>query len=1077
MHSVVVFGDVRHHILDSREEKWTGRSFVPGGAYLMQRTVASALEELPKWHDKPAVLGFEIPINAHDHIDESIDVNALVNWTLKSRKLPDHDGARFRLFEGALKEGAFWPVISSDLRNRLLTGKFEDSSPEVPDVLVLDDLGLLLKTQEVLEFPLELIDSKKGDVQKMCEAELMSADTTDEKKFQAALSMLVARLRFGVGAGQHDQLEPVIVASVSGGMLNPGPRIADEGGSSGVKSVDGLINPHHFNSVWRVLQRDRQLRRRTVVLLDVDSLRSVPLPITSAFSWERTAQDTIVALRRHAAMRNWLNFGHVIVRFGVTGALHIENHNGQHCYTLYFDPRHDDRTWADPARDGVVLGASSVFAASLVEHLTRHCNERGGGQGFLTVGDLGASVGAAIQTAIPRCQRLVAWGYGAPASDTSEHVRIESDNFPISRNLFLPPGFEIDSDSKKQVARWIPKVAVPETPSRLWSILNQSAHLDVTEVARSIVKNGLPRVLNRCKPDQHALMEWCLRHLPAGLFEAELEKVDMDSEDCVTEFLRSLFENDSGINYFFRCEVATRYLGEKTCDRIRERLQSGCSSTKFTDQQLGRFRERLQGSLRTLQWTSEARLQASYASAIDGMGEKLRRWAASDRQSPDSVEAMWRFLRALHHLFEVTANSELGRFKNLKATCASNLDPLFAPRQAPAAAPDVQLLSGCAAELHRKARPLKRWLDGIGESVARGTFGSERRKQAWKLFQRTLGALLDERRWIRDCVDENAPSIAAPMLRLGTRQDLRSDRRLIIVDRREIEGIRTIQRLIEEHFDQIQKKKADRPLSIAVFGPPGSGKSTAVRRIIQMTDQGNPKIETKILTFNLSQFTSVSELNEAFKKIADAITATQVPIVFFDEFDARLGNDALGWLKFFLAAMEDGEYQGSTVKHAIFVFAGGTSSTFSEFSLAGRQESDQLIRFSQAKAPDFVSRLKGHLNVVGINNVDPDDELYLIRRAILIRDVLTVEQDLKKGELARIDPEMLDAVLHVPEYKHGGRSARMLLQMCMTHGRRVAMSAVPPVHQLNMQVDGNAFMKLIHQPASAEPDELRLPQR
>ena len=119
-----------------------------------------------------------------------------------------------------------------------------------------------------------------------------------------------------------------------------------------------------------------------------------------------------------------------------------------------------------------------------------------------------------------------------------------------------------------------------------------------------------------------------------------------------------------------------------------------------------------------------------------------------------------------------------------------------------------------------------------------------------------------------------------------------------------------------------------------------------------------------------------------------------------------------------------------------------------------------MDRIQQGKGPDFVSRLRGHLNVVGVNPADTDDELYLVRRAILIRSILAGLQDLKENAAADIDLRMVHALLHVPEYRHGARAARMLLEQCESEGR-VSVSAVPPIHQLNMLVDGKAFQDLL----------------
>ena len=206
---------------------------------------------------------------------------------------------------------------------------------------------------------------------------------------------------------------------------------------------------------------------------------------------------------------------------------------------------------------------------------------------------------------------------------------------------------------------------------------------------------------------------------------------------------------------------------------------------------------------------------------------------------------------------------------------------------------------------------------------------------------------------------------------------------------------------------------------------------------------------------------------QSVKKIA--------PIVFFDEFDAALEKasekSSLGWLKFFLAPMEEGVYQGASVKEAILVFAGGTSSTFAEFSRHSRMSSDPLwIQFAEAKGPDFVSRLHGHVDLMGVNPSGPDDDLYLIRRAVFLRSTLARLLDLRPNQVSPVDRNLLYAFLHAPKYRHGGRSMRIILELCERNGE-LSKSSIPPVSQLEMHVDGKAFMDLVSRGADRDQFE------
>ena len=80
-------------------------------------------------------------------------------------------------------------------------------------------------------------------------------------------------------------------------------------------------------------------------------------------------------------------------------------------------------------------------------------------------------------------------------------------------------------------------------------------------------------------------------------------------------------------------------------------------------------------------------------------------------------------------------------------------------------------------------------------------------------------------------------------------------------------------------------------------------------------------------SFNLSQFRSPEDLVHAIHVVRDMILKAQVTLVFFDEFDSAFEGE-LGWLKYFLAPMQDGVFRdGETllrIGKCFFVFAGGT---------------------------------------------------------------------------------------------------------------------------------------------------------
>ena len=281
------------------------------------------------------------------------------------------------------------------------------------------------------------------------------------------------------------------------------------------------------------------------------------------------------------------------------------------------------------------------------------------------------------------------------------------------------------------------------------------------------------------------------------------------------------------------------------------------------------------------------------------------------------------------------------------------------------------------------------------------------------------------------------------------------------VDRPEIESLRSIRTIIQEYLQQSAKP---RPLSIAVFGPPGSGKSFAVKQMA--AEWATSGLRTRTLEFNVSQFADESALPSAFQLIRDCAVDGELPLVFWDEFDSGRDGHELGWLARFLAPMQDGTFldHGMTrpIGAALFVFAGGTHTTMQGFKARATQ-------LPVAKATDFMSRLRGYIDIVGPNRSDEDDYSFLLRRALLLRQILLRRApQLVAGARLNIDPGVATAFLEVNSYVHGARSMEAIVEMSTLAGRsRFARSGLPARHQLSLHVDPDEFMALVER-ASAQ---------
>jgi len=299
------------------------------------------------------------------------------------------------------------------------------------------------------------------------------------------------------------------------------------------------------------------------------------------------------------------------------------------------------------------------------------------------------------------------------------------------------------------------------------------------------------------------------------------------------------------------------------------------------------------------------------------------------------------------------------------------------------------------------------------------------------------------------------------------------------VDRWEIESYQNIRNLILDYANG----ESTRPLSIAVFGSPGSGKSFGVTEIAKNILPG--KIEK--LEFNVSQFTSLSDLGVAFQKVRDTILGGKLPLVFFDEFDSDRDGLPLGWVKSFLMPMQDGKFRDDSGEHplgrCILVFAGGTAANFREFmapmdisvelnarGIVGekreaehRQNLKDLKKekelryqaFKNIKGPDFISRLRGTIDVLSPNPKDDNDKNYILRRALLLRSLC------ERNNIASVSPNIIHAMLHVQKYEHGARSMEAILDMSRIDGNAWEPVSLPSRSQLSLHVDADDFIKLV----------------
>ena len=258
--------------------------------------------------------------------------------------------------------------------------------------------------------------------------------------------------------------------------------------------------------------------------------------------------------------------------------------------------------------------------------------------------------------------------------------------------------------------------------------------------------------------------------------------------------------------------------------------------------------------------------------------------------------------------------------------------------------------------------------------------GSERN---WSVLDYTIG---DPTEVARRIVKEGiySPTNQVPLAQFN---------RLILFDRQEIESFRTIFNTLSQYLVPSNNK----PLSIALFGLRGSGKSFAALQVAETASKGK---KVRQLRFDLAQFTHLNDLFAAFHSVRDCALQGFTPLVYFDGFDTRNSGGNLGWLPHLLAPMQSGYFSDSGISrpigHAVFFFGATVFKNYEELQRRAELDIGNLTH-----TRDFVGCLQGFVNMLGpdrVNHGDGLDRLYPVRRAVILRALLEAREPNQRTE-------------------------------------------------------------------------------
>lgn len=323
----------------------------------------------------------------------------------------------------------------------------------------------------------------------------------------------------------------------------------------------------------------------------------------------------------------------------------------------------------------------------------------------------------------------------------------------------------------------------------------------------------------------------------------------------------------------------------------------------------------------------------------------------------------------------------------------------------------------------------------------------------WSIFEAVTGDPKELARQVATVGPEKALA-ACPVQRFG---------KLLAVERAEQENLRAVVDAINERLHS----NGPKPTSIGISGLPGSGKKFTAAN---MADHIAGHKAVHRLNYNARLLKS-EDLIAACHKIRDYTATGELTIVCFENFEAVLeaGNNLLDDV---IAIMRDGQFTDRGHLHSlgcpllIFIVnqeATALSAAHTPVTPVPDSRRDRLVLHESA----LLDNLHGIVRVLGPNQISAEDNMFPVRRAIMLWQLLTDKypQLVQPDGHISIEEGVLHALLLVPSFKHGLRSLEKIIGTSrLSHKTKFDVAALPPEEQIQLHTEGKIFMSYLRSP-------------